>query len=184
MLLLLAILAATTTLTLGLVLRGVTDDPYQSTRDATAGPDVVAAVSPPPVDGGPSDLASLEALIDDARRRRPQRAVPGGQRRARDERGDRRRSRPRAATPTAASVDQPELTEGSWVRDGGVVVEAAFADALGVHVGDRITLDGRSFRVVGVAVTAAIAGADSALYSPPVRRSAPGQRPEMDVAPA
>ena len=42
--------------------------------------------------------------------------------------------------PAAASVDQPELTQGSWVRDGGAVVEAGFADALGVGVGDQITL--------------------------------------------
>ena len=45
--LLLAIMAATTTLTLGLVLHGVTNKPYQSTREATAGPDVVASVSRP-----------------------------------------------------------------------------------------------------------------------------------------
>jgi putative ABC transport system permease protein len=56
-----------------------------------------------------------------------------------------------------ASVDQPELIQGSWVRDGGVVVEAAFANALDVRVGDPVTLDGRSFEVVGVAVTAAMA---------------------------
>ena len=42
--------------------------------------------------------------------------------------------------PAAAAVDQPELTEGSWVRDGGAVVEAGFADALGVGEGDQITL--------------------------------------------
>ena len=36
-LLLLAITAATTTLTLGLVLRDVASDPYERTRDATAG---------------------------------------------------------------------------------------------------------------------------------------------------
>ena len=42
MLLLLAITAATTTLTLGLALHGVTSQPYQQTRAATAGPDVVA----------------------------------------------------------------------------------------------------------------------------------------------
>jgi putative ABC transport system permease protein len=43
LLLLLAIMTATTTLTLGLVLRGMTDAPYESTREATAGPDVVAS---------------------------------------------------------------------------------------------------------------------------------------------
>ena len=41
-LLLLAITAATATLTLGLVLHGVTSQPYQQTRAATDGPDVVA----------------------------------------------------------------------------------------------------------------------------------------------
>src|SRR5262245_32421771 len=43
-LLLLAITGATTILTLGLVLHGVTRGPYESTRKATAGPDVVAQV--------------------------------------------------------------------------------------------------------------------------------------------
>ncbi|MGI8447210.1 MAG: FtsX-like permease family protein, partial [Streptosporangiaceae bacterium] len=41
-LLLLAITAATATLTLGLALHGVTSQPYQRTRAATNGPDVVA----------------------------------------------------------------------------------------------------------------------------------------------
>jgi putative ABC transport system permease protein len=70
-----------------------------------------------------------------------------------------------------AAVDQPELIEGGWVRDGGVVIEAGLADALGIHVGDPINLNaldfesrlpavrrtGRAFRVVGVAITAASA---------------------------
>jgi hypothetical protein len=56
-----------------------------------------------------------------------------------------------------APVDQPKPTQGSWVRDGGVVVEAAFAEALGIEAGDSITLNGRTFRVVGVAITAAAA---------------------------
>ena len=36
-----------------------------------------------------------------------------------------------------SSVDQPKLLQGTWVRPGGVVVEAGFASALGLHVGDR-----------------------------------------------
>jgi ABC-type lipoprotein release transport system permease subunit len=56
-----------------------------------------------------------------------------------------------------ASIDQPKVTQGRWVGDGGVVIEAAFADALGVGAGDPITLNGRSFQVVGVAITAAMA---------------------------
>jgi putative ABC transport system permease protein len=55
-----------------------------------------------------------------------------------------------------APVDQPHVTDGTWVREGGVVLEAAFADALDVGVGDTITLEGRTFDVVGVAVTAAL----------------------------
>src|ERR1700733_1384137 len=43
-LLVLAITAATATLTLGLVLHGVTNQPYLQTRAATRGPDVVAQI--------------------------------------------------------------------------------------------------------------------------------------------
>ena len=45
-----------------------------------------------------------------------------------------------------AAVDQPKPTKGGWVRDGGVVLEAAFAEALGLRAGDPITLEaaGRS----------------------------------------
>jgi putative ABC transport system permease protein len=54
-----------------------------------------------------------------------------------------------------ASVDQPKLTAGSWVRPGGVVLERTFAAGLGVGAGDRVTLNGRVFGVAGIAVTAA-----------------------------
>ncbi len=52
-------------------------------------------------------------------------------------------------------LDQPKLTQGTWVHPGEVVVERSFADALGIGAGARITLNGRPFRVAGVAVTAA-----------------------------
>jgi putative ABC transport system permease protein len=49
------------------------------------------------------------------------------------------------------------VTAGHWmIRPGKVVVERTFADALGLKVGDRVTLNGRSFLVAGIAVTAAI----------------------------
>jgi putative ABC transport system permease protein len=185
-LLLLAITAATTVLTLGLVLRGVTNDPYQDTREATAGPDVVASVGADPFNG-PADLAGLEALTDASGvvdHSGPYPAV-GAELEADGLTGSRRTPRGEAVggaagvwavgrDPEASSVDRPELTQGGWVRDGGAVLEAGFADALGVDVGDQITLksrmctggtpttppdcrvvNGRSFRVVGVAVTAA-----------------------------
>jgi len=171
-LLLLAIMAGTTTLTLGLVLRDVTDKPYQHTREATAGPDVVASVAPVPrrYGGQPANLAGLKTLAD----------VPGvtghsgpypvswATLRAN---GEKMPVRVDGRDTAPARVDQPKLTQGSWIRDGGVVIEAAFADALGIDAGDRISLNAldldlargqggvgrgsRSFRVVGVAVTAA-----------------------------
>lgn len=148
-LLMLAITAATAVLTLGLVLQGVVSDPYQRTRDATAGPDVVAGAS-----GQPVELASLEALAHApgvVGHSGPYPVIPA----TLEAHGHTARVHAVGRDTAPAPVDQPELTQGGWVDDGGVVVEAAFADALGVDTGDPITLNGRPFRVVGVAVTAA-----------------------------
>ena len=149
-LLLLAIMAATTTLTLGLVLRDAASDPYQSTREATNGPDVVASsVGQPAERSGLEELASAPGVIGHSG---PYPVTPA-QLQASGRTSDVQAVGRDAAS---ASVDQPELIQGSWVSDGGVVVEAAFANALDVRVGDPVTLDGRSFEVVGVAVTAAM----------------------------
>jgi putative ABC transport system permease protein len=157
-LLLLAIMGATTTLTLGLALHGVTDKPYEKTREATAGPDVVASVDPnPPEFGGqPANLTALEALARGSGVTRYSGPFPVAWTTLTAD-GETVNVRAEGRDNAPASVDQPKLTQGSWVRDGGVVVEAAFADALGVDEGDSITLNGRTFRVVGVAVTAAAA---------------------------
>jgi putative ABC transport system permease protein len=53
------------------------------------------------------------------------------------------------------AVDRPAVTDGTWVRRGGAVVERTFADALGLRVGDTVDVDGHPLRVVGFAVTAA-----------------------------
>jgi putative ABC transport system permease protein len=164
-LLLLAMMAATTALTLGLVLQDAASDPYQDTREATNGPDVVASVSPYPSElpddhadlvldqpaevSGLEELASAPGVIGHSG---PYPVAPAelqASGRTSDVQAVGRETGP-------ASVDQPELVQGSWVSDGGVVVEAAFADALDVGVGDSVSLDGRSFDVVGVAVTAAM----------------------------
>src|SRR5262250_1929325 len=55
-LLLLAITAATSILTLGLALRGVTSQPYEQTRAATNGPDVVAYLPATQRPGHPARL--------------------------------------------------------------------------------------------------------------------------------
>jgi ABC-type lipoprotein release transport system permease subunit len=148
-LLLLAVMAATTTLTLGLVLRDAAADPYRSTREATSGPDVVAAAGRPAALSRLEELAGAPGVVGHGG---PYPVVPAKLR------ASGRTSDVQAVGRDAApsSVDRPQLTQGGWVRAGGVVVEAAFANALHARVGDLITLDGRSFEVVGVAVTAAM----------------------------
>ena len=148
-----AIAAGAATLSLGLALRGTADNPYARTRAATNGPDVVATDfnGDPQTPAQASDLVHLEQAPSvvaysgpfpvtwaslQIGRSRATAAIEG-----------------RGAAPSA--VDRPRLTQGSWVRPGGVVVEAGFAAALGLHVGDRLSLGGSPFAVVGIAATVA-----------------------------
>jgi putative ABC transport system permease protein len=159
-LLLLVIVAATTTLTLGLVVRGLVSDPFGSTREATAGPDVVAVMDPPPGEtparpsGQPTDIAALENLTNAdnvVSHSGPYPVVPAEM----ETSGQTMDVQAIGRDATPASVDRPEVTQGGWIEEGGVVVEAAFADPKDVSVGDEITLNGQPFEVVGIAVTAA-----------------------------
>ncbi|WP_283139354.1 FtsX-like permease family protein [Rhizohabitans arisaemae] len=147
-LLLIAILAATTTLTLGLVLRDAAGDPYESTRAAAKGPDVVANVQS-------AGLDRLENLVTAAGVTEHSGPYPVEAAKLQTS-GTTSDVQVVGRDTASVSVDQPKVIRGSWVGDGGVVVEAAFADAIDVHVGDSVTLDGRSFKVVGEAVTAAM----------------------------
>jgi len=157
-LLLLVIMAATTTLTMGLALAGVTSQPYQQTRTATSGPDVVASyLDLPPMPHGATPAAALAAMT--ALASAPGVTGHGGPypvgwatlRAGKFTAGVMAEGRDR----TRAAIDQPKLIQGSWISPDGVVFERSFADALGVRVGERVTLDNRSFRVAGIAVTAA-----------------------------
>jgi putative ABC transport system permease protein len=145
-LLVVAIGAATATLTMGLALNGLTSrSPYLATRAATKGPDVVAYLTSAAQasrltnasgvanHSGPFPAASATIHFDG---RQADVFAEG-----------------RSEAPSA--VDQPMLTAGRWVRPGGVVIERTFADALGVSVSDRVGLNGKSFVVAGIAVTAA-----------------------------
>src|SRR6266536_1266076 len=171
-LLLLAIAAGATTLALGLALQGTTNNPYARTRAATNGPDVIATVFPdgssgsgpetarPGGSGGPSGpgsadaggLVPLEHASGVAAHSGPF-PVTWTLLRAGHTTGG---AEVEGRSTAPSSVDRPKLLEGTWVRTGGVVVEAAFANALGLHVGDRLSLGGSSFGVTGTAVTAAI----------------------------
>lgn len=153
-LLLLAITAAATTLTLGLVLHGVTTGPYERTRAATAGPDLVAAVGPGPdyQSAAPSSLIPLRTASGVTASSGPfpvtfarlsGNGYVGG-------------AMVEGRSQTRSAVDQPVLTAGTWVRPGAVVLERSFATALGTGVGNKISLNGRWFLVSGIAVSAAV----------------------------
>ncbi len=153
-LLMLAVAAAATTLMLGLSLHGVASAPYTRTRVATNGPDIVASVFP----GGPNplgpnqigELQSLEHAKGVVALSGPF-PVTWTVLRGTTATGAEIEGRSTASTV----VDQPKLTAGHWIRAGGVVVEAGFASAFGLRVGNRIYLAGIPFHVVGTAVTAA-----------------------------
>ncbi|MCC5581055.1 ABC transporter permease [Microtetraspora sp. AC03309] len=149
--LLLAVTVATSTMALGLSLRGVSDALYEQTRAATAGPDVVALSG----DAGPAETSALASLAD-----APEVVAHHGPYRVvyadlttRDSTSSPVVVHGFAETPGA--VNRPLVTSGHWVRPGGTVLERGFATALGVGVGDHVTIAGRSYPVVGIAVTAA-----------------------------
>jgi ABC-type antimicrobial peptide transport system permease subunit len=156
-LLLLAFTAATTTLALGLVLNGVTNQPYLQTRNATAGPDVVLNFNP---NGSASvtrtGLAQLAALEHTAGVTGHTGPYPVTWARLQAN-GHAAGAQVEGRETAPASIDRPKVTQGSWLRGNGTaVLERTFAQALGVTAGDSVTLNGRSFKVVGIAVSAAV----------------------------
>jgi putative ABC transport system permease protein len=165
LLLVVAIAVATATLTMAFALNGVNTNPYQQTQAATKGPDVVAQSGYDPYTGvtSPADLAALVALNHAqgvAAHSGPYPIVG-----ATGPVGPVMRSTDLVTSvqvegrePGAAAVDQPKVTDGTWIRPGGVVVERSFAEVANLRVGQTITLNGHPFQVVGFAVTAAFGG--------------------------
>lgn len=180
LLLLIAIAAGTSTLTVALALHGTASQPYAQTRAVTAGPDVVAAVQ---MQRLPSQLTALEHAPGVTGSSGPfLLAFPttleaGGH-------TDPVTAEGRDAT--TASVDQPKLVAGGWVRSGGVVVERSLADLLGLKVGQRVSLGAngqygvggpgtmRRFEVTGIAVTAAIQPSPVSSFMHPSGFAEPG----------
>ncbi|MFG1913932.1 FtsX-like permease family protein [Micromonospora sp. NPDC048898] len=149
-LLLVAITAATATMTLGLTLTELVTRPYERTRAATAGPDLV-------VEPGFTGPQALDALA-------PLATLPGVTEHsgpyplvflALTARDTTVRVIVEGRDQAPAAVNRPAVTDGTWVRPGGVVVERTFADALGIHLGDTVSVDGHPLHVTGFAVTAA-----------------------------
>jgi putative ABC transport system permease protein len=185
LLMLLSITAATAVLSLAFALHGVTNQPYQHTRALTRGPDAVAAFSgtgpltrtgphgpgphgpgqAPPPHKQTSAETQIRSLIN----------APGVTGHAGPypvasailQMGHvavQMEAEGRDQTP--ATLDQPDLTAGSWVRPDGIVLERTFAEAIGARVGDRVTLDGRPYTVAGIAVTAASAPYPNLCFPP------------------
>jgi putative ABC transport system permease protein len=157
LLLLLAFTAATTTLALGLVLNGVTNQPYLQTRSATAGPDVVLQLNP---NGSAAvsrkGLAQLAALAHASGVVGDTGPYPATWARL-TANGHAAGAQVEGRQTAPASIDQPKVTQGSWLEGNGTaVLERTFAQALGVVAGDPVTLNGRSFKVTGIAVDAAM----------------------------
>ena len=153
-LLVVAIAAATAVLSLAFALNGVITSPYQQTLAATKGPDVVAQSASDPYTSvtSPADLAALVALNHAkgvAAHSGPYPIVGGT-----GPVGPVMRStdivtsvQVEGREPGVATVDQPKVTDGTWIRPGGVVVERSFAQAANLRLGQAITLNGHPFQV-------------------------------------
>src|SRR5215467_11688615 len=146
-LLLVVIAAATSTLALAFALDGTSNTPWRTTRAATAGPDIMAEAYPAkhPALGELRALTRADGVV----------ATSGPYPMASPVLWTGKIADPVSAEgrdETMPAIDRPYLTGGTWVRPGGVVVERGFAGQLNVHVGSRVTLDGRPFQVAGIAV--------------------------------
>ncbi len=145
---LIVVTVAGASLTLGAATTSAVSTGYAKTRAATAGPDVMASTASP----DPSGLAERLAHA-------PGVTALGGPFFAFDTtiraHGHTAHSAVVGRGGSPSAVDRPLVTSGTWVRPGGVVVERGLAQALGVNVGDRITLNGRGIPVVGTAISAA-----------------------------
>ena len=151
MLLVVMVAATATSLTLALALRHPSTRPFESTRAASGGPDLVAEIAPGFKGVSPRWFAPLRearGVLSTAgpfplaytQLRSGRSAVP-----VQAEGRDARRG----------ALDRPALSAGGWVRRGGVVIERGLADSLGVRVGASVHLGGRAFRVAGIALSTA-----------------------------
>ncbi|WP_045741768.1 ABC transporter permease [Actinoplanes rectilineatus] len=161
-LLVVAITAAIGALTMAMALRATVDQAYQRTKAATAGPDLIIE----PAFFGDEAVAALEKITTKAgvtghSAPRPllfkRMTVNGDSVNVVVEGRGRQRE----------AVDRPVVTDGDWVSPGVAVVERGFAAALGMEVGDVLTVDGHRLPIAGTAVTVAHAPYPSAGWHEP-----------------
>jgi putative ABC transport system permease protein len=162
LLLVVAIAVATATLTLAFALNGVDTNPFQQTKAATKGPDVVAQTIGKPGSlntsvTSPAQLAALVALNHAKGVEAHSGPYPMATAVMRST-GIVAEASVEGRQPGVDAVDQPKVTDGTWIRPGGVVVERSFAEAANLRLGQTITLNGHPFQVVGFAVSTAFDG--------------------------
>jgi putative ABC transport system permease protein len=158
LLLLLTLTIATGVLGVAMSLYGSADEPWNRTWRATRGFHVGFIVYHPPDE--PGDRALVAALRRRAGRlaRAPGVVAVGGPwthlygtiRIA----GGTEDLTAEVRDPGPSQVDQPLVTSGRWLgQGGGVVLESGLAATLRAGAGDRVTIQGRPFPVRGVATT-------------------------------
>jgi putative ABC transport system permease protein len=148
------VVTTTTTLALALALHHASQNPFERTRAATKGPDYVAQNGPAPGSAQGPSPSQFAPLIH---------AQAVGATAGPFPVAFTRLTAPRINVPIdaegrdqgPAAVDQPLLSAGHWVSSSGAVIEQGLAEALGLHVGDTISLGGHQFRVAGIALTTA-----------------------------
>ncbi len=153
LLLALVIVITTGTLTLALGLRHVGQDSFASTRATTRGPDVVVAIGPG-TGRRPVSATRFAGLLRAAAVRDALGPLPLAFVRL-TARAVNVPVQAEGRTARATAIDRPKVVAGSWVRDGGVVLERGLAATLGLTVGDQIHLGDHRFTVAGIAISTA-----------------------------
>jgi putative ABC transport system permease protein len=122
--------AAAATIVLALEVGATVRDPWQRTFDAAHGAHVIASV---PSEAGARRIGALPGI---AERDAP---VPSAQTTMTTSAGHTERLA-LAGLRARPRVDAPVRTEGSELREGGIVLERSLADALGLQVGTTVRL--------------------------------------------
>jgi putative ABC transport system permease protein len=140
--------AAAATIVLALEVGATARDPWQRTFDAANGAHVLAEV---PSRGDALAIAGLPGVAERAE------PVPSTFATVLSGSGN---DRLQLADPGAApQVNAPLPTEGAAAREGGIVLERSFAEALGLRLGAKLRLAGADgpvdLRVVGTAISPA-----------------------------
>jgi putative ABC transport system permease protein len=139
--------AAAATIVLALEVGATARDPWQRTFDAANGAHVIASVP------SEADVRAIAALPGIAERTA---AVPSAITTMTTSPGDTERVELAGLRPPTR-IDVPVRTEGSELREGGIVVERSLADALGIRVGTTLRLAGPDgpveLPVIGTAIS-------------------------------